>query len=80
MASQMTPAVFEKVTAKIKGGQYLFETSGQKLVFPGFRQVLAKEFLDSSFPDLKKGEKVSLFCLSPLKLATNPPLVITRRA
>jgi len=73
MASQMTPAVFEKVTAKIKGGRYLFETSGQKLVFPGFRQVLAKEFLDSSFPDLEKGEKVSPFCLSPLRAETNPP-------
>jgi len=73
VASQMTPAVFEKVTARIKKGPYLFETSGQKLVFPGFRQILGKEFLDSNFPDLKKGEEVSPFCLSPLKLETNPP-------
>ncbi|MBP8590912.1 type I DNA topoisomerase [Candidatus Shapirobacteria bacterium] len=73
VASQMTPAIFEKVTAKIKGGLYLFETSGQKLIFPGFRQILGKEFLDSNFPDLKKGEKIFPFCFSPIRLETNSP-------
>ncbi len=39
IASQMTPAVYDKVTCDIIAGDYLFRARGEKMIFPGWLKL-----------------------------------------
>lgn len=41
VASRMKPALYETISVKIKGGEYLFTVAASKLIFDGFMSVYA---------------------------------------
>jgi DNA topoisomerase-1 len=53
VASQMAPAVYETVSVKIAGGQYLFTVSASRVKFDGFMSVYVQ-------PDEEKAENNAL--------------------
>ena len=79
-ASQMTPAVYDTMTADILADDaILFRHTSQKLKFPGFTAVYEESIdeeaveTDSRMPNLKEGEQVQLVSLSPEQHFTQPP-------
>ena len=57
MASQMSPAVYNGVTADIMNGDYLFRATGSKLKFDGFMKVYSSNKEDDNLlPHLEQGE------------------------
>lgn len=79
LASQMRPALFDTVTAEIKGGSFLFRATGSTLKFPGFL-ALYQESLDEesqdvegTIPELQAGEALRLKEIDPKQHFTQPP-------
>lgn len=79
VASQMRPALFETVSADIKGGSYLFRATGSVLKFAGFL-TLYQESVDEesqedmgNLPPLKAGEPLRLKEVEPKQHFTQPP-------
>ena len=73
VASQMTPALWENTTAKIKGGRFLFESSSRKLLFDGFLKITGAPKEEEQLPELKEGENVELIDVSYEEKETQPP-------
>jgi len=74
IASQMTPAKFDTITADIEAGNLKFRAKGSKLKFSGFLKVLEEQRdKDELLPELKEGEKLSLKKLDPNQHFTQPP-------
>ncbi len=74
-ASQMAPARYDLVTARIDTGEYTFRASGSTLRFPGFMvlyQNRDKEE-DRTLPPLEEGQAVRLVELLPEQHFTQPP-------
>lgn len=74
-ASQMSPALYDQVTARIDAGEYTFRTTGSILRFPGFMvlyQNLAQED-DRTLPPLEEGQVLRLIELLPEQHFTQPP-------
>jgi len=77
VASQMSSAVYDQVTVRIKGGRHLFSVTGSTLKFPGFLKVYTagtgNESEDVLLPDLSEGEMLLLRDLRPKQHFTQPP-------
>ena len=74
VASQMLPALYEKVGVNIKAGAYGLRAIGSKLLFPGWEAVLpGGENGERELPSLKEGKELSLVKLSPSQHFTEPP-------
>jgi DNA topoisomerase-1 len=76
IASRMTPAVFDAVSADVVNGDYLFRSTGSKLKFDGFLRVYNTKLAeddDRMLPDIAEGEAVSLDEIKPDQNFTQPP-------
>ncbi|HVE66085.1 MAG TPA: type I DNA topoisomerase, partial [Thermoanaerobaculia bacterium] len=81
VASQMSHAVYDTVSAEIEAGRALYRASGSTLKTPGYLAVYgvaAEEDEDSEkdgakLPPLAAGEKLELVSLIPEKKSTQPP-------
>jgi DNA topoisomerase-1 len=74
VASQVTPARYRVTQLVIKADNYLFSTSGTKVIFPGFTRVyFREEEKEKRLPDLEKDELLDLIRLLPSQHFTRPP-------
>ena len=82
LASQMTPAVYDTVSADIEAGRCLFRAQGATLKFKGFTAVYvegrededeAEDEAESQVPPLEEGEVLALLGLDPKQHFTQPP-------
>ncbi|MDN5330960.1 MAG: topoisomerase [Tepidanaerobacteraceae bacterium] len=79
VASQMTPAVYDTVSAEIKAGDYVFKASGSTLKFSGFMAVYTEgadeetEREEGLLPELAEGQKLMLLQIKPEQHFTQPP-------
>lgn len=75
VASQMSDAVYDTVTADITAGRCLFRASGSRLIFPGFLRVYdAEEEKDENMlPALAKDEQLDLVKVVTEQKFTQPP-------
>lgn len=76
-ASRMTPAVYETVSVKIKGGDYYFTVAASKVKFQGFMSVYTqeedKEESNRTLASIDKDTKLSLQELQSNQHFTQPP-------
>ena len=79
-ASQMTPAVYDTMTADLKAeDEITFRHTSQKLKFAGFTAVYEEgmdeeaDETDNRMPNLTEGEAVSLVSATPEQHFTQPP-------
>jgi len=82
VASQMTPAVFDTVTAEITAGDDIFRATGSTLKFKGYTAVYTegtdeKEEKSHKLPALQKGDKLSFEEIEDKKHFTQPPARFT---
>ena len=79
IASQMSAAVYDTVSANINVNSYNFKASGQTLKFKGFMTLYVetldneKEETDESIPELVVGQEVIKEKLDPKQSFTEPP-------
>ena len=73
IACQMTPAIFDSVSADIKAGDYAFRANGQALKFDGFLKVYPIKFEEKNLPNLEKGDNLDLIKLDSVQHFTEPP-------
>ena len=79
IASQMSSAVFDTVSADIAVGNYLFKANGSKIKFPGFTVVYIEgkddesDDSENSLPQLVEGDKLELKKNTPKQHFTQPP-------
>ncbi len=73
IACQMTPALFDSMTADIKANDYTFRANGQTLKFNGFLRIYPIKFEEKTLPDLEKNDKLDLIKLTPSQHFTEPP-------
>ncbi len=74
LASQMSPAVYDTISADIFAGDMKFRAKGSQLKFSGFL-VLGHEDRDKDeiLPELSSGDEVELSQLNPNQHFTQPP-------
>ncbi len=74
IASQMTDAVYDTVSAGIKNGRYGFAAKGSRLAFDGYSRVYSSgKREDTILPELEKGEKLIPSDLRAEQDFTQPP-------
>jgi len=76
VASQMTPAVYDTITADIEAGDYGFRANSSQIKFLGYKKIYndnEEEDVKNPIPDLKSGQKLSLNELKPEQHFTQPP-------
>lgn len=78
VASQMSQALIDKVSASIKAGAYTFSASGSSVKFPGFMSLYQstdarKENERTQLPDLSGGMPLDLEKIEPKQHFTAPP-------
>lgn len=75
IASQMTDALYNTVSAEISANDYLFRASGSTLVFDGFLKVynIDEDEKESKLPPLNEGEELKLEKINPEQHFTEPP-------
>jgi len=82
VASQMSPAVIDTVTADIDFGRHRFRATGSRTVFPGFTLLYTEgrdeedskgDDADRRLPELAKGEALKLRRFTPEQHFTQPP-------
>ncbi|OPX44598.1 DNA topoisomerase 1 [Ruminiclostridium hungatei] len=83
IASQMSSAVYDTVSADISAGKYIFKANGSKVKFPGFmvlyiegRDNEGKEEADeeeNNLPELVQGDVLELKKNTPKQHFTQPP-------
>lgn len=73
MASQMTPAVYDRMAVGIENGRYLFKATGSKQRFDGFLRVYKVDKTEeNALPQLEEGEKPALKDLKGEQNFTKP--------
>lgn len=76
-ASRMTPAVYETVSVKIKGGDYYFTVAASKVKFQGFMSVYTqeedKEESNQTLASIDQDTKLSMQDLQSSQHFTQPP-------
>jgi DNA topoisomerase-1 len=79
LASQMTPAILDQVSADIESEGYTLRATGSVLAFPGFRKLYiegrdepAKDDRDRLLPPLKVGDAVTVNRTEPKQHFTEP--------
>jgi DNA topoisomerase-1 len=76
VASRMTPAVYDSVSAEIANGDYTFKTSGAKMKFDGYLKVynnVNEEDEEKMLPPIKDGDKPNQTDLLSEQNFTQPP-------
>lgn len=81
VASQMTPALFDRTTIDIKAGRFGFRATGSIQKFDGFLKVYQEaksstakdDDKDLSLPDVQKGDQLKLNEITPNQHFTEPP-------
>lgn len=76
VASQMSPAVYDTYSVKIKAGEYVFRSSGSTLSFKGFLSVYDKngdEEESVKIPPMEEGNVLKLKGAEPRQHFTQPP-------
>jgi len=73
IACQMTPGVFDSVSADIKAKEYTFKANGQTIKFDGFLKVYPTKTEETELPDLKQNDALDLIELNSLQHYTEPP-------
>ncbi|MBB4823943.1 DNA topoisomerase-1 [Sporosarcina luteola] len=79
IASQMSPAILDTVTADLLNGDVKFRATGSEVKFPGFMKVYIEsnedqeEEKESILPPLDKGETVKSLSIDPKQHFTQPP-------
>ena len=80
LASQMTPAVYDKTTADIVAGKFMFRASGLVVKFPGFTALYQEATEDNGTPDedkalpeIHEGEEAKPVQIVPNQHFTKPP-------
>lgn len=79
IASQMSSAVYDTISADIEASKYIFKANGAKVKFPGFMVLYIEgkdeetEDEEMSIPELKEGEELTLKKLDPKQHFTQPP-------
>lgn len=76
VASQMTPAEFDRTTIAIKADDYELRATGRVMRFDGWMRVLppAKTADDDALlPEVRVGEELKLIGLDPVQHFTKPP-------
>jgi DNA topoisomerase-1 len=69
----MNPARIAQTTLEIKDGNYLFRTTGSRVVFDGFSRVYPTKFSEITLPQLKEGQKLEYNTLGITEHETMPP-------
>lgn len=80
MASQMTPAVYDSVSAEIVNGDYGFRATGSKIKFDGYLRLYvdnAEENEEKMLPQLDEGNVLNLIELLSEQNFTQPPARFT---
>ena len=73
MASQMSPAVYDRMAVGIVNGRYTFKANGSKMIFDGFLKVYSPDKNeDNILPDLAEGESPELKDLNAEQNFTKP--------
>lgn len=76
VASRMTPAVYDSVSAEIVNGDYMFKANGSKLKFDGYLKVynnINEEDEEKMLPNLAEGDRPNLADLLSEQNFTQPP-------
>lgn len=75
IASQMSSAVFNTMSANIDAGKYNFKANGQKLLFKGFMAVYVEneEEIEQGLPELEVDEELKKEKIEPKQSFTEPP-------
>lgn len=79
IASQMSSAIFDTISATIGAGQYTFKANGQNLQFKGFMVLYVEgkdekeEEEDTKIPDLQEKQKLISKTIIPKQSFTEPP-------
>lgn len=79
LASQMSPARMEQVTADIDAGRHTFRATGSTIKFDGFIKVYVEGIddqeapVDNQLPHLKEGEPLQVEAITPKQHFTQPP-------
>lgn len=73
IACQMTPAIFDSVSADIKANNYMFRANGQTLKFDGFLRAYPTKFEEIDLPNLEENDRLDLIKLDSLQHFTEPP-------
>ncbi|HEY9577499.1 MAG TPA: type I DNA topoisomerase [Pseudobacillus sp.] len=79
LASQMSAAVIDTVSADLLNGEITFRATGSKVKFQGFMKVYiegsddGQEEKEKQLPNLEKGDKVTSEMIDPKQHFTQPP-------
>lgn len=76
IASQMAPAKFMDVKARINNGEYTLKASGNKMIFDGFLKINTPgkdADINKLLPELNVGEELVPEALNPEQNFTQPP-------
>lgn len=74
IASQMASAVFDSYSITVGIGDYVFRSSGSKLVFEGFLKVYnTSKTADKVMPEVVIGDALKVCDVSPTQHFTQPP-------
>ncbi|WP_130863494.1 type I DNA topoisomerase [Bacilliculturomica massiliensis] len=76
VASRMTPAVYDGISAEITNNDYMFRASGSRLKFDGYLRIYnnaGEEDEDRMLPELAEGEKLTMLDLQSEQNFTQPP-------
>ena len=76
MGSQMTPALYNTISVTINSNEYLFRSTGSKLIFDGFLRIYItsdEEEKDKEIPLLEEGDMLKVDEINPNQHFTQPP-------
>jgi DNA topoisomerase-1 len=76
VGSQMTPAIYNTISVTIKSNEYLFKSTGSKLMFDGFLKIYItsdEEQKDMEIPLLVEGHNLKVDEVNPNQHFTQPP-------
>jgi DNA topoisomerase-1 len=73
LATQMRPAIIEKIKAEVNIDDYVFEAHGSRLVFDGFMKVVPVNFTDKILPKMSKLDNIYPVLYKAEQKFTVPP-------
>jgi len=80
VASQLPEAIIENTKVDIaahapseKNNEYIFHSSGIRLLFDGFLKIYTMKLSENILPELKKNDELKVEAIAPLQHFTEPP-------
>jgi len=73
VASQMSPAILNKIRIDFKAGNYSLRSSGQTIKFDGFTKIYPTELSETELPKLEKGSPFNIEKVEVNEHSTKPP-------